>query len=85
LKKAVIIGSALAGLLATVPAWALELHTGKEVYWRYELVDIVASLGVSETAAAYPAHLNATVWQDDDQVISVGNLKKVPLQKRFVD
>jgi len=72
----------LAGLVVTAQAWALELQTGKEAYWRYELVDIVASLGQSETAAAYPAHLEATVWQDDAAVVTVGNMKKIPLKKQ---
>lgn len=66
---------------AVLPVWALELNTGKDAYWRYELVDVVASLGQSETASAYPAHLEATFWQNKQQIVSVGNLKKITLKK----
>ncbi len=71
----------IAGLVCTMQAWGLELNTGKDAYWRYELVDVAASLSQSETASAYPAQLEATVWQNQKQIVSVGNLKKIILKK----
>jgi hypothetical protein len=62
-------------------ASALTVRTGKDRYVRYELVDITASLGQSETAAAFPEVLHATIWRGRQKVISVGELQRVPLRR----
>jgi len=63
-------------------ALALSVGTGKDAYWRYEVVDIVASMGQSENASALPATLSATVWKSKAQLVAAGNLKEVPLRRQ---
>lgn len=82
MKKAIVIGCAGIILGAGARVFALELATDKPQYWRYEVVTITASLGASETAEGLPAELRATVWKGKHAVVSVGNLKSVPLRKQ---
>lgn len=65
-----------------LPAFALNVGTGKDGYWRYEVVDIVASAGQSENADAFPARLTATVWQGKERQIAAGNLKEIVLKRQ---
>ncbi len=60
-------------------AGALKLSTGQDQYLRYELVDIVASTGQSETAGVYPPILWAQVQKKGRLVVAPGDLRQVPL------
>jgi hypothetical protein len=84
LKKSIWIlgcmGWSLVGVCMS--AFALNVGTGKGEYWRYEVVDIVASAGQSENASALPRQLWATVWKGKQQIIAAGNLKSVPLARQ---
>ncbi len=65
----------------TVAAESLVIDTGKSAYWRYELVDITASLNTRSAQAlgTLPGTLQASIWRGKKKIVTVGNMPTVAL------